>query len=813
MLICIALGSASYVHTEMFATIDDLKEYSRRHPVVVPIDNQDYLNPQYDNYLQATLPTNVDKILMAVGLKKKSLWKPQQFIELMRKITHKRKKDGMRDKFVQRIEVSKDDHFLVWGNLQGSFHSLVCALDHLVEQKIMDKNLKIIADKYFIVFAGNVIDRSVYSLETLAVVLRLLDVNPNRVLYTKGDHEIDKKWFDFDLRKQLEFKVAIPLGFYPPYPKAVVPYTDDIEAFFDTLPLVSFLCMKTVDNANAIRVGHLTRQQLQFERDELQYIFNKSDQTIFPLPIVMPKNREDEKPSEVVAMTSGQSSVIPKYNNEGLRLLVADQGSTSWSILSAQNDVYQRLYNFVVDSYADITIALPMRQTTIVQHYQDAKNRTGFKLGRVYNMFSGQADEQFKAQPTITVLPLGNVYDGSGETAIIGNEIRGGLGLAINKQNQQGIASGVILSLIMLDDSHILAKVRRYVERLINNKKVKALLGVAESLIAKSYYDLVKEHDITVFFPFTSWHEFHSDSHPNIIHYGPSYVDEADILMRYAIDMIGPNKIVIMYQNDEIGQDAILGVRAVCEEKGFKGLVELPIDSSQLMFKDELQRIQRENPDVIGIFCSSNIAQEIIRQVGVATLSRPTLLGLSSFGSESFKQYYKRRGLRIITSNLIPDPLKSDLLIAQDYRKEASENNTVISPQTFEAYVYGSLLIEAIRITKGEITPKAILKTLESMNNYEFKGLKITFNPAKRELSDIIWIDPGNGVPWEQYTARKYKSSSLDKMRPATTNEKMTIQKKAPSSLPAKNDTSSSALSSEPIEGESASSSGLTIKE
>lgn len=812
MLICIALGSASYVHTEMFATIDDLKEYSRRHPVVVPIDNQDYLNPQYDNYLQATLPTNVDKILMALGLKKKSLWKPQQFIELMRKVTHKRKKDGMRDKFVQRIEVSKDDHFLVWGNLQGSFHSLVCALDHLVEQKIMDKNLKIIADKYFIVFAGNVIDRSVYSLETLAIVLRLLDINPTRVLYAKGDHEVDKKWFDFDLRKQLEFKVAIPLGLYPPYPKAVVPYTDDIEAFFDTLPLVSFLCMKTVDNADAIRVGHLTRKQLQFERDELQYIFNKTDQAIFPLPIVMPKNREDEKPAEVVAMTSGHSSVIPNYNDQGLRLLVADQGSTCWSILSAQNDVYEKLYNFVVDSYADITIALPMRQTTIVQHYQDAKNRTGFKLGRVYNMFSGQADEQFKAQPTITVLPIGNVYDGSGETAMIGSEIRGGLGLSINKQNQQGIASGTILSLIMLDDSHILAKVRRYVERLINKKKVKILLGVAESLIAKSYYDLVKEHDITVFFPFTSWNEYHSPSHANIIHYGPSYTDEADILMRYAMDMIGPNKIVIMYQTDEIGQDAIVGVRAVCEEKGFKGLIEFPIDASQLMFKDELQKIQRENPDVIGIFCSSNIAQEIIRQVGVATLSRATLLGLSSFGSDSFKQYYKRRGLRIVATNLIPDPLKSDLLIAQDYRKEAAENNVVISPQTFEAYIYGSLLVEAIRITKGEISPKAILKTLESMKNYDFKGLKLTFNPEKRELSDVIWIDPGNGFPWEQYTARKYKSSSLDKMRPPITNEK-TIEGSASRSSTSNKDTKNADSGAKALEEEAAASSGLTIKE
>lgn len=751
------LVSAPYMVAEMFQTIDELKEYAQRNPVSVPIDNQDYLNPEYVSYLQFTAPTMIDNALMTVGLKRKSLWKPQDFIDLMRRVTQRRKKDGLRGAFVRRQDVSQDFRFLVWGNLQGSFHSLVQSLMHLVDEKIIDKNLKIIAPNYFMVFLGNVIDRSVYSLETLAVVLRLMDANPTRVFYVKGDHEVNGKWRDFDTLDQLQYKVAMPLGKYPPYSRGMVAYSDDVDSFFDTLPLVLYLTMKTVDSIDFIRLGHFNRSEYQLNADELKYIANASDQTVFTIPLKLPKERPDEKLIRVVALTQGSSDIIPNYNNQGLRLLIPDRGTTTWSILSAQNDTYETLYKFINDSYAQIDIDLPMRNSTIKQHYQDAKNRTGFKTGRVYNMFSGQADEQFRAQPKIGVLGVGSTIDASAETAILGTQIRDGMGLAINKQNQQGIASGTIVSLTILDDEHVLSKVRRNIQTLIQEYRNDIILGVSENLMKRSYYDLIKKNNTLVLFPVTSDDEMRSPTHTNIIHFGPSYKDEADIITRYILDTVAPTKITILYQEEEIGEDGMIGVRAACKDRGFNQLVEIPFSIKNLDFKDKIAEIKKEDPDALGIFCSSTIAQEFIRQVGIENISRRTLFGLSAFGSESFRKYCRGRGLRIMTTHLVPDPFQSDLLIAQDYRKEADENNIVLSPQVFEAYVFASLFVEALRITKGTPNANNIKQTLESIKNYEYKGLKLSFNPETREISDAVWLDRGDGSAWRRFTAKKYK--------------------------------------------------------
>jgi len=660
----------------------------------------------------------------------------------------------------------------------------VYALEHLVEQKIIDKNLKIIKDNYFMVFSGNVIDRSVYSLETLTVVLRLLDANPNRVFYIKGDHESDGKWLDYDLRDELESKVAVAMGMPPPYAEGKAPFTDDINALFDTLPMALFLGMKTVDVVESIRVGHFTRDQYQLSYDELSYILNNQDQTLFTLPIALSKERSDELPAEIIAMTEGSSDLIPNYNDQGLRLLPPDQGTTAWSILSAQTDSYERLYKFFTDSYVDITIALPMKQSTITQHYQDAKNRTGFKTGRVYNIFCGQADEQYRAQPNMNVLPIGSSLDLRNEATILGRPIQDGLSLAINKQNQQGIAIGQVVSLTILNDNHLFSKMRRNVEELYKNYQIKILMGVEESMMARSCFDLVQQYEMLVLFPFTSIDSMRTPKYTQIIHYGPSYTQEADISTRYIIDTIAPNKIAILYEKEQIGEDALAGVRAVCKEKGFTELVEIPFTSKQLDFKEQIERIRHEDPDTLGIFTSSSIGQEFIRQIGVQNLARRTLYALSSFGAQTFRQYYQGRGLRMITTNLVPNPFKSDLPIAQDFRKEAADNNIAVSPQTFEAYITGSIFVEALRITKGTITPQALKQTLESMHNYELKGLKLSFNKATRELSNTIWLDLGDGRDWRPFTAKKYAISSAEKVQSekATMNDeqKTSAKKEVP---------------------------------
>jgi ABC-type branched-subunit amino acid transport system substrate-binding protein len=752
------LCAASMHADTLFNTIDELRAYANSHPTSVPISNQDYLNPDYTKFFESFVPDAWDKMLMTLRLKSRSLWQPKPFIELLKRLTESRKKDGMHGEFLQRKEVSQDDHFLIWGNLQGAFHSLVYTLEHLIEQKILDKNLKIIAPKYFMVFSGNVVNRSPYSLETLTVVLRLMEENPGRVFYIKGNQEMNGFWQDYDMQDEWEAKVAQTQGFFPPYPESVVPFVSDVNAFFDTLPVVLYLGMRTVDSSDGIRIGHFGRNIFRIESNEVTYALNAIDQTVIPLPIKITP-QDDVKPATLVAMTEGSCDLIPNYNSEGLRLLPPDEGITAWSVLSAATECFEKLYQFMTDSYVDITIALPMKKSSITQYYQDIKNRSGFKTGRVYNMYSGQSDEQFRAQSKVDLLCVGATIDLEAEAAILGVQIRNGMSLAINKQNTQGIVPGLFMSLAILNDRHRFVKIRSNIETLLDQYQTTMLLGIEANVMARDYFDLVTKNNLLVLFPFTAVTKFHSAEYPNIIHFGPSYTEEAYIATKYILDKIAPDNIAIFYEKGQMGEDAFIGAKEAFKEKGFTKFIEIPFKSNLLDFKEQLATIQHENPEAIALFSSSAIGQEFIRQVGVQNLSQRTLYGLSSFGAETFRRYYKGRGLQIITANLVPDPFTSDLPIVQEFKKEAAANNISVSPQCLEAYINASIFVEAVRLIKGPINNESIKRSLESMKNYDFKGLKLTFNPATRELSNMVWLDLGDGSPWKPFTVRNNQAA------------------------------------------------------
>ncbi len=761
MMLC-----ASLLHAKKnFETIDSASAYAKRYPELVPIDNQDYLNPDYSSFYESFVSTKWDRALQAVGLKHKPEWQPDSFLELLKRLTENRKKDGLHGSFLQRQEVAQDDHFLVWSNLQGAFHSLVIALEYLKEKNIIDNNFKLIAPKYYIIFNGNVIDRSPYSLETLTIVLRLLEVNPTRVFYVRGDHETEGLWEDFDFRSETEKKIAMNQGLFPPYKNDIVPHTDEINAFFDTLPKILYLAGKTADRADGIRISFCDRSDFELTNEEMQYILNANTTSVIPVPIVIPKEQENNKPGSIYAMLEGSDDIIPDYTSDGLRMLPPDRGTTAWSVLSAPTATYQKLYNFYTDSYVDIVIKNPMKKTSITQYYQDVRKRDGFIVGRIYNMFSGQAEEQFTTLAQHTMINVGTTVDLQGATSTLGKQTKAGISLAINKQNQQGIIANHLITLSVFNDGGIITKIRPTIEILMKEHKANIILSPNEALVRKEYLDLVEKKEILVAFPFNAEAMLYHSAYSNIIHYGPSYIEEGEISTRYILQTIGPRKVAIFYESGNIGEDALIGARTVFKERGYTSFIEMPFKSNVLDFKDQIAQIQRENPDVLALFCSVAVAQEFIHQIGIQNLVERIIYGTSSLGVESFRHYYKERNLQFITTNLVPNPVKSDLLIAQDFRKEAAANNVPLSPQAFQAYISGSIFVEGLRLIKGPITNESIIKSFESMKNYAFKGLTLNFDAEWREMSNYMWLDDGVNDEWKRFEATHHKPGELEAIR------------------------------------------------
>lgn len=91
--------------------------------------------------------------------------------------------------FIQKRLLKKNSAIALWGDLHGSIHSLFGTLHKLVKDKKLDENFKILDPNFYIAFLGDYVDRGMYGVEVLFILMKLKITNPGQVFLVRGNHE------------------------------------------------------------------------------------------------------------------------------------------------------------------------------------------------------------------------------------------------------------------------------------------------------------------------------------------------------------------------------------------------------------------------------------------------------------------------------------------------------------------------------------------------------------------------------------------------------------------------------------------------
>jgi ABC-type branched-subunit amino acid transport system substrate-binding protein len=104
----------------------------------------------------------------------------------------------------------------------------------------------------------------------------------------------------------------------------------------------------------------------------------------------------------------------------------------------------------------------------------------------------------------------------------------------------------------------------------------------------------------------------------------------------------------------------------------------------------------------------------------------------------------------VVVSQTVPYPwspttpvVKEYLSVLKDYPK------TPIDFSTLEAYIGAKVLVEALRRTGKDLTRAKLVRTLESMRDYDVGGFEVGFSPTNHNGSsyaDLTVIGAGGRV-------------------------------------------------------------------
>lgn len=391
----------------IFTSLTDIHEDARNadeHPL---LDNKDWVNPDFSKFIKTRVPSWIDEIFFKLHIKSWPLWHIQGFEDLLFKTIATRENNGYVGQFVVTMRPDPGTIFLIWGDIQGAYHSLVRALNEMKSLGVISDDLHIVKPNYYFVFNGNAIDQSAYSLEVLTIIMRLMNNNPGKVFYLRGQHEEQGHWKDFSLKRDLVLRTRLsPKERFELSGK--IPLSGEMDRFFDTLPLALYLIGQEGDDTfDVVRISYFGRENKELDETQFGSYFSKVGRKPYVLKLPN-KNMDGGKKINVRAIIKGEHRLTSYLTNLGLSQHEADKGSTSWVIFSSPTDTYKHLQDFYYDVFTFLEVGKTFDQWTISLYNQDVREMLGFKKIVSYNLINGlkEVEELTKKESTADVIEL-----------------------------------------------------------------------------------------------------------------------------------------------------------------------------------------------------------------------------------------------------------------------------------------------------------------------------------------------------------------------------------------------------------------------
>jgi len=701
------------------------------------IDNSNWLNPDYSSFCKRITEKWYIHIWWKLTYKfQNSFFFSLLFKDILQELVMQRE-SLMTGDFVVKLNPGSNAKIIIWGDLHGALHSLIRDLTLLQQQGVLDNSLKIIKPDHYFIFNGNVVDRSPYILETLTIILRLMQLNPDTVFFVKGYHENNDQWRD----NQTDNELKIKMGHI--YKKNQLDHY--LTRFFNTLPLAIYVKSANPKTQELMRIAHYGYNNLFWDESSLEYFLSSNDiEKIRVSPTQKILGQKNFIKLDVII--GSRIHQVNYRTTEGLELLESEQGATTWSILSSPTNTFGNLYGFYYDAFVVLDLQNSFLESTLNLYRQDVRQLSHFTRKTFHPIYGFGLPESglvpFKAQNQIT---LGCSLDLSKTVVVLGKRLHEGIRLGISHQNTLGGIRGAPLRLITLDDNYTPHITFTNAQFLLNIYHTNILLSPLGSPTTETLLPLIRAKKMLVLFPYSGADNLRSPDLEHLIHFRTSYTNEADALTTYAVEKLAMKRFAIFYQNDSLGLGPLESTRKKLMQYSIDDWLEVPYQRNDSNVDLAAQKIREFNPAVILFFSTNVPSVELVHKLGINKIAGKVLIGISIL-TDIFRDFLHGAGLELIISRVVPNILSKDIPIVADYLSLISNEHIDRTPSvdSLEGYINARILVRVLEMLDPPFTKEKIIAKFEEMKEFDVGGLILNFDPMTRELFKKVWIDTGS---------------------------------------------------------------------
>jgi branched-chain amino acid transport system substrate-binding protein len=348
----------------------------------------------------------------------------------------------------------------------------------------------------------------------------------------------------------------------------------------------------------------------------------------------------------------------------------------------------------------------------------------------------------FAVQEKTSIITVGTTLPLKSEGRLIAE----GMLACFNNINDSGGIAGKKITLLATDDGKNVFRGLSNIENM--SKKTDLFANIFTSDIITNLPPYLIEKPILIFASEENGKQAQTPTAHYIINSKASIYQELQAIIGYAINVLKRHYFAIFYVNDDDGVNSVKDAKEILANYNLKPVAESYHARNTVEINDAVKTIARKQPDIVLCLSDRHATYHFLLQAMTAGLTQTIFLG-TSYLLAIQKQVLEQRGYDFIATSVVPNP-EGPLPIAQEYRSHMQKYypEKPLNVISFDAYLNAAILAEFINNNINSYDAASLISYAEKLNNYQFKGLSLTFNPMTRSIYNKLWVVPGATKEW-----------------------------------------------------------------
>ena len=347
------------------------------------------------------------------------------------------------------------------------------------------------------------------------------------------------------------------------------------------------------------------------------------------------------------------------------------------------------------------------------------------------------------SQTALAQILVGQTAGYTGIAAGNVKEITDGAKLYLEAVNARGGINGQKIELISLDDKFEPKLAAENARILITERKVMALFLSRGTPHSEAILPLLSQYKVPLVAPSTGAMVLHEPVNRYVFNVRATYQREAEKAVMH-LGSIGVDRIALLQVNDSFGNDGTAGAMKGFAKLKLKPVLSEKFDRAKPDFAPLAKKLAELSPQAI-VFIGTNMAVvDGIKQIRAAG-SRAQIVTLSNNASMGFVKALAEHAHGTVVSQVFPGERAFAVAMVRELSDlAAAKGMAAISPAMLEGFAGAKVLVEGLRRAGNNPNSESLIRGLESLNNYDMGGLKISYGPKNRtglEYSDLSIID------------------------------------------------------------------------